>query len=335
VEYIPLETNDEFLTQGLVRDVGKEYLLVTNHTQDGNIFIFERKTGKGLRKINRQGKGPEEYAGIYGILLNDDNDEMFVTSPANKIMVYDLYGNFKRCLNLDQEVTSVFDYDKDNLICYDMSDYYNKGKERSKSYHVLISKRDGSITRELFIPFKTINTPIVRNGDGFVAGYAYQIRPTHGKWILMETSSDTLYNYTPDGELIPFIARTPSVNDMEPEVFLYMGIHTDRYYFMQTMKNAFNFEKGNGFYTDELMYDKKENAIYQFSVYNDDFAEKRTVAMTARSFNHEIENVSALEAFRLVESCEKDQLKDGKLKKIATSLNEEDNPVIMLIKHKE
>ena len=47
VEYIALETTDEFLTQGLVQGVGKEYLLVKNRNNDGDIFIFDRKTGKG------------------------------------------------------------------------------------------------------------------------------------------------------------------------------------------------------------------------------------------------------------------------------------------------
>ena len=56
VEYIALETSDEFLTQGLVLDAGKEYLLVKNRNNDGDIFIFDRKTGKGVRKINRQGQ---------------------------------------------------------------------------------------------------------------------------------------------------------------------------------------------------------------------------------------------------------------------------------------
>ncbi len=39
VEYIALETTDEFLTQGLVKDVGKKCLLVTNRNNDG-IFLF-------------------------------------------------------------------------------------------------------------------------------------------------------------------------------------------------------------------------------------------------------------------------------------------------------
>ncbi len=335
VEYIPLETNDEFLTQGAVQDVGKEYLLVKNRNNDGDIFIFDRKTGKGVRKINRQGQGAEEYTRINGMILDESNSEIFVISMGNKILVYDLYGQFKRCLNLDREVSSVFDYDKSNLIGYDMSDYHNKGKDRSKSYHVIISKQDGSITREIFIPFKTINTPIVTNGDGFVANYSYQIRLSHGKCTLIETSADTLYNYAPDGTLSPFIVRTPSAQAMTPEVFLYMGIYTDRYYFMEAVKSVFNFEKGNGFFADVLMYDKEEKAIYQVTVCNGDYAEKRPVAMTAKPINRDVENVTSLNASQLVEIYKKGQLKDGKLKEIASRLDEEDNPVIMLIKQKK
>lgn len=225
VEYVALETTDEFLTQGLVQDVGKQYLLVTNRNRDGDIFIFDRKTGKGVRKINRQGQGAEEYARINGIILDESNEEIFVKSLGNKILVYDLYGSFKRCLNLGREVSSIFDYDPSSLICYDMSDYHSKGKDRSKPYHLIISKQDGSITREIFIPFETINTPIVTDGDRFVANYSYQIRPSYDKWTLMDASSDTLYNYAPDGTLHPILVRTPSAHDMKPEVgYVYRSV---------------------------------------------------------------------------------------------------------------
>lgn len=335
VEYVALETTDEFLTQGLVQDVGKQYLLVTNRNRDGDIFIFDRKTGKGVRKINRQGQGAEEYARITGIILDESNEEIFVKSLGNKILVYDLYGSFKRCLNLGREVSSIFDYDPSSLICYDMSDYHSKGKDRNKTYHIIVSKLDGSITREIFIPFETINTPIVTDGDRFIANYSYQIRPSYDKWILMDASSDTLYNYAPDGILRPFIARTPSAHDMKPEVFLYMGICTNQYYFIETVKNVFNFEKGNGFYTDELVYDKKEKALFQVTVYNDDYVEKRAVAMTAKPINREIEGVASLHAPRLVETYKEGGLKDGKLKEIASRLSEEDNAVVMLVKQKK
>lgn len=61
VEYVALETTDEFVTHGAVQAVGKDILLVKNWGNNGDIFLFDRKTGKGIRKINRLGQGAEEY----------------------------------------------------------------------------------------------------------------------------------------------------------------------------------------------------------------------------------------------------------------------------------
>ena len=41
VEYIPLETNDEFVTQGKVMAIGAEVILITNWANDGNLFVFD------------------------------------------------------------------------------------------------------------------------------------------------------------------------------------------------------------------------------------------------------------------------------------------------------
>ena len=37
VEYIPLETNDEFINRACVQAVGEKYIIVTNFYDDGNI----------------------------------------------------------------------------------------------------------------------------------------------------------------------------------------------------------------------------------------------------------------------------------------------------------
>lgn len=335
VEYIPLETTDEFLTQGLVLDVGKTYLLVKNRNNDGDIFLFDRKTGKGIRKFNHKGNGPQDYVRINSLILDEANDEIFVSSPGNKLLVYDLYGGFKRCLVLENATSSVLNFDQTNLIGYDMSEYYNKGKERTKDYHFLISKKDGSVTQRIHLPFKTIVTPIVADGEMFVSGFLESIRCSNNKWTLMDTSVDTLYHYEKNGNLKPAIIRKPSVNEMKPEIFLSVGISTDRYHFMQTTINSFDFEKGRGFKTGELMYDAKDKAIYEGIVYNGDFIEKKFVAMTARPVNNEIEGIESMDAFRLIEAYEKGKLKDGVLKDIASKLGEEDNPVIMLVKQRK
>ena len=41
VEYIPLETTDEFLCMGSLWGVGKNIIIATNFNNDGNIFILD------------------------------------------------------------------------------------------------------------------------------------------------------------------------------------------------------------------------------------------------------------------------------------------------------
>jgi len=41
VEYIPLETSKDFLTQGFVQAIGKNIIIVKNFVRDGNIFNYK------------------------------------------------------------------------------------------------------------------------------------------------------------------------------------------------------------------------------------------------------------------------------------------------------
>jgi len=214
VEYIQLETTEEFLTQGEVMAVGTEIILVKNYINDGDLFVFERKTGNGIRKINRRGQGGEEYLSITEIVLDEENSELFVIdNRGRKILVYDLYGNLKRnfkVTNADSHINT-YNYDRDNLICYiphiSIKNYSNK----IHSCHLIISKQDGSIVRNISIPFKEIKELIVRKEDDFsvpLLTSMFQIIPNHEKWVLMETSSDTIYNYAPVDDIkVPIIAR--------------------------------------------------------------------------------------------------------------------------------
>lgn len=336
VEYIPLETNDEFVTQGDVMAIGNKHIIVKNWTNDGDIYVFDRKTGKGVRKINKKGQGAEEYDFINGVVLDEDNDELFVNSASTKkILVYDLSGNFKRSFShtANAEYLDVFNYDQDNLIRYDMSVYYKEGEHRgNQSYHAIISKQDGSITRTISIPFDVIKAPVVRQGDGFAVTSVRPIIPYHDNWLLVETSSDTVYHYlSKENKLSPFLVKNPT---KDPEILLTMGTLTDRYCFMQTIKKVFDFTKRKGFPITDLMYDKQENAVFDITVFNGDFVKKQTVNLTSKPVNNVIATFQNLTANQLVEAYENNELK-GKLKEIAAELNEEANPVIMLMKYKK
>ena len=327
VEYVALETKDGFFNQGIVQDVGKEFILVTNITRDGVIFVYDR-AGKALSTIKHQGQGPEEYVRIFNIALDEDNGEIFVNDIyGDKIVVYDLFGKFKRNFKHKQgggsvSYTEVFNYDKRNLICYD--------QQNKEIAFVLVSKQDGSITKEVKVPFKEKKLLMQVVGDGYSSpGFYPSIYPYKGKWILSEISSDTVYSFLPDKSLQPFIVRTPSVQSMNPEVMLILRFISERYYFMEAIKNEYKFPR------TYFMYDKQEKVFFSYVVYNGDYSSKELLSMSLfKPVNHEM-LWRTLEAHELVVYYKNGKLKDGKLKEIASKLDEEDNPVIMLIKHKK
>jgi len=336
VEYIPLETSGEFLTQGHVLDIGKDILIVKNNVNNGDIFIFDRK-GKGLRKFNHIGIGPEEYTFILGVVLDEVNNEIFINDHyISKILVYDLYGKFKRSFNHKEkaEYDIIYNFDRDKLICKDGS--YRAMSEDIQSF-VIISKQDGSIIKEIQIPFEQKKSSIVIqiNEQGAIATEIRHspIIPYNDNWILMETSSDTIYIFSSDYKLTPFMTRIPSVQSMNPEMFLFPEMLTDSYYFMKKVKKEYDFTTDKGFPKTHLLYDRKESKIYECTIYNCDFSTKRVVEVMQRPIDKEIAFWHKLEAHDLFEAHEKGELK-GKLKEIAAELEEDSNPVIMLVKKK-
>ena len=337
VEYIPLETNDEFINHGYVQAIGKKYIIVRNYNNDGDIFVYDRN-GKAIRKINRKGQGGEEYISCRSVTLDEENEELFINDfLARKITVYDLKGNFKRSFKQKQEGDTQFyldiiDYDKDNLICYDECN--------ADIPFLLVSKQDGSITKEIITPFKEkkLFHQVLRyegGARGANPGLYSRIIPYNNNWILLEPSSDTIYTLMPDFSLRPFIAKTPPVHTLDPELFLILRLISDRYYFMESVKNVYDFRKEEGFPRTYFMYDTQEKDFFSYIIYNGDYSYKRELYMVMFTpINAKGELWATIDAFELCRDYEKGKLK-GKLKDIAAKLGEDDNRVIMLVKPKK
>jgi hypothetical protein len=348
VEYIPLETADEFITMAFIEAIGKDIMIFTNKRRgNDDIFFFDRN-GKGLRKINRYGQGGEEYTNVQNVVLDEDNGEMYVNNTfSTNILVYDLFGNFKRSFRQrnDLILNQTGNFDRDNLIGHDAYLIFDNGAitDKKRNCFLIISKQDGGI-KEIPIPYKEKKSTILTGpgANGRITDRSIRNReliPYRDSWILTEPSADTIYSYSPDHNMKPFIVRIPSVQSMDPEVFLFPGILTDRYCFMQTVKKEYDFKADAGFPRTDLVYDRQEKTIFECVVYNDDFTDKRPVSLVYEYpmftiINNEIAFIKRLEAFELVEAYGKGQLK-GKLKEIAAELDEESNAVIMLAKYKK
>ena len=337
VEYIPLETNDEFINQGAVEAIGEKYIIVKNYGRDGDIFVYDR-SGKAIRKINRKGQGGEEYMFCSGITLDEENNEILVDDHIiKKVLVYDLEGNFKRSFKQKQTGGShsywnVYNYDKDNLICYD--------ELNKDTPFLIVSKQDGSITKEIKVPFKEkkLLLQILQHDEGIKVvgpGEYSRIIPYNDNWILLELSSDTIYTLMADYSLRPFIAKTPPIHTMNPEFHLILRLVSERYYFMESIKNVFDFGKKEGFPRTYILYDTQEKEFSSYIVYNGDYSSKKELHMFMLSPINSTGGLCAtLNASDLCQDYEDGKLK-GKLKEIAAKLSEDDNGVIMLVKPKK
>ena len=344
VEYIALETNDEFVNQGVVLDIGEKFMLVKNQINDGNIFIYDRH-GKALRKINRWGNGPGEYNRFRYAVLDEISEEFFVVDEMKKtFFVYDLFGNFKRSFAFSelsdnmlyptQSYIDMVNFDKDHLIYYDE---FNK-----ETSFFLMSKKDGRIAKEIKLPFKEKISlkSITKTGESewwvAMSNPYSSIIPYAGNYILLEVSSDTVYTFSPDYNMRPFIAITPPVQSMDPAVCLVVQLISNRYIFFEAVRNEYDIRTRSGYATTYFMYDRQEKTSFGYTAYNGDYSEQEIYMNRLTPVNHsEIAYIQKIEAYQLVESYKNGQLKDGKLKEIASKLDAEDNPVIMLMKHKK
>lgn len=344
VEYVPLETTEEFLTMAWVHTIGKKTIIVRNRFRatDGKIFIYDRN-GKAVKIINRLGHGDEEYVFLLGVTLDEENDEIFVNDHwVRKVFVYDLSGNFKRNFKHAEDRLydmGLYNFDKDNLICSSSSFAFEKDRSRKPNTFLVISKKDGSITKEIEIPYKEkISSMVFSNDSAMVMPIRNRtLVPSSDKsWMLMEDSSDKIYQLKSDYSLEPIITRTPPVLSMNPRTFLYPAVYTDRYCFMQTVEGVWNWVSNRGHHRVNLMHDKQENATFEYVMYNADIEDKTPVSVVSEMTygDSEIAFVQKLETSDLLDAYEKGKLK-GRLKEIAATLGEDANPVIMLAKYKK
>ena len=331
VEYVPLETTDEFVTKAMVKAVSDHYVLTSNWGKDGNLYLFDRTTGKGIRVINRFGQSGEEYGIAVKCLIDETQEELYVfDAMARRVLVYDLTGRFKRNFKFvgEWQYDETYDYDAEHLLCYvtDMSVI------PEKSCHLLISKQDGRVVREISLPYEGEPVELIaRQGNKIMMGSFNLTLSKADGWELINPSADTIYHLGRNGRLTPDIVRTPSVHTMDPVVFLTPTAMTDRHIFFHTMKRYYSV---NGLTHQFYIYDKVKKSIHNYTLSNSDFIDGHSDPIFRQLLCYPLVSYLTLQAPDLVEAYQAGKLQ-SRLKEIAAGLDEEDNAVIMLVKYKE
>ncbi len=332
VKYVALETTDSFLTRGFIEAVSQHFLITYDYNE-GCLSLFDRTTGKGIRQIKRQGQGPEEFTSPSNVIIDEKREELFISDYSlRKILIYDMKGNFKRSFKTVDEnyYTELLDYDDGHLLAYKSP----AGPHDESSCHLLISKQDGSLTKEIRFPIDQVETPIFTHGKLTSTPFFYLTAPYGERWALTVTSSDTIYSYDADGNASPLIVRSPSIHGMDPQVFLYPTILTDRYYFLRAQKKEFDLETMKGFPTQMLLYDTQEKKLVEYTLTNADMEDGPSINFySIRPLGCDALGALTLQAPDLVEARKAGKLK-GELQNITERLDEESNPVIVLLEEK-
>jgi len=341
VEYIPLETGDDFIIADVQPEyVDDDYIIMVNRNQ-GDIMLFDRRTGKGIRRINHQGKGPGEYPAMWKIYVARDNGEIYVEVSDDNILVYDLNGTFKRRHDLSGHRYEVLaGYGPGRILAYEQ----NLSGENGLRPFVLLSGEDMSVTKHIPVPLteRVVMRIIPDNIPNVTLGQPlYPIHRTGDGFILSEFSADTIYRLDPENDaLTPVMVRTPAVGGMDVPASLTVAMETDRYFFMQTVKREFDGVNWDKIFPKTfLLYDKRSGDIYSQKLTDENYGGQKSYNIAPENTNNYRSGypphtaVFGLAALQLTDDLEAGNL-SGKLKDIASGLKEDDNPVLMIVKFK-
>ena len=346
-EYIKLETTDDVLLSeySIIFHVSEKYILLFDGRRN-DIFIFSRE-GKIITHFNRKGQGGEEYIGISkgSVVFDEKNEEIYVFA-RDRILIYSLNGEFKRKFTPPDvemiEKTHIFD-DETLLVYYGYRQYIDKSLEKKIEYpYKLISKTDGRIITELDIklPARYSNYISMRvELSDRQMGYTSDMIPIFhnmqwGKdYVIADRSSDTIYKLQPDRELTPILVRKPSVHSSDPRTIWTSYFATDKFIVLQTTNLDLKaLEKGIKSPPVTLLHDFETGETNRVLFHDEAFYWEDWLPYPVMVGSHVMPKnttVKLVQASFLKYAYQRNGLR-GELKDLASTLDEDDNPVVVI-----
>jgi hypothetical protein len=335
IEYLTLEINDDFLFK-YYDSMTDNYIICTGSDE---IIFFDRSTGKAVSKVSRRGNGPGEYNFFSNYVYDERKDELFLLDQC-EIKVYGKDGTFKRKFPFVKNLYypyKLFDYDEDNLLFYGFpSRIFVYPEEKNNSLKdtsfMLVSKYDG-FDEVLPIPFEE-RIPIVfsQNSAGTLA-VVYPVVRNGNDFMLTDYSSDTVFRFTPDRQLIPVLVREPPVQKQKIKTFLHSWLETKPYLFFSTQQldidwKTLKFPSAKGY-----LMEKKSGQFYQTNIQIRDYNGYELILGPSVIYRTPSPQTGLIvwKAWELKEANRDNKL-SGKLKEVTDHLSEDDEWVFMFLK---
>lgn len=311
-------------------------------------MIFDRD-GKYLHDINRYGSGPEEYPYMTdGVFDMERGDVYIVCSIGNRsIYTYDFDGKFKKKsgeLGRDNYISGFSNLDGDKLIAWDSGGLQMEPLEdnKEKYRYVLVDKNTGQFEPIPLAVEHPVGTSQTFNlGGGMSRGLTIGLKPivrSRDGFVISDFASDTLYEYSA-GRLEPLAVfenisrsgrRFPDRVSVDFATGRYVGLTYTRILDV-TMDEISVDEKVSGNY----LLDRKTGEVFRYRMDCPYLKEGPDWTPSYRS----ISGPANTYAFTVTAERLHDNLENGllrpELEDMVKQLDEDANPVVVIMKFKE
>lgn len=343
ISYIPLETNNDVLMtiSDRVSYYSDNYIVI-HHPRRGDVFLFG-PNGKLKFQFNHRGEGPEEYSYIYSLMFDEKQREVFIFDRSReKFLVYFEDGTYKRTLSCLSNVRlRAWNFDDKNMLVYD--EYGLLANQYSKQPYMLLSKADGHIAtvlpRTLAARYTNvvIQNVVTRDGQSGLMPITVYIPNnwSYGEeFIISDISSDTIYSLSKQKKLKPMLARTPSVHDDRHAKIMLTVMFTAASFIClrKTVMDINQIINDRTYPATDLMHELKTHETFEMIWVNNDIPSRSDWMFEVASTPKNV-GICKMSAIDLTEALEDGKLQ-GQLKNVAEKLDEEDNPVLMIVKFK-
>ena len=340
VDYIPLMTTDSILVNDYPPESVTPEGIAVRGGQPGELLLLDPTGQKLVGRVCRCGQGPEEYTVIDRCVVDWKRREVYIADYTH-LKAYDFAGNYLRTLLTKEEIAKldICNLNADQLLCA----RERENCETPYRPYFTLSKADGRVDTltSIELPrFIASNRTVLSNDGRSYNAHAFLpllVGCADRMW-LTALALDTIFQINPDRSLLPVMAplRAPT-RDEEAPLLHFRGIN-DRYIWLSWVRRnvTVQLEHMEAGMREDLkiyMYDRKAQTwcepAYRCRAWSG--FEPRYIFTDPLPYGYGLVMLNAMD---LVEAYRNNALADERLRQIASTLREDDNPVLMRLKFK-
>ena len=312
IEYIPLETTSDCLIgKSMNVYASGEYIIVTQFF--GKAFAFDRKTGHFIHEIGHLGQGPGEYAGFWSFHGFCDKEQLLYTHEWTHWKGYDI-----RTGKMKQVIKSPHKGGIQNPYLYKSGIYLGYLNNAGNTPEKLILFDKEGVVKKVFPQYQRFereNKNEYKANPGIFYEYGSNI-------YFQEIETDSVFQVTEDA-LIPHI-NYQHLERIKPIV---CG-ETDRF----VVSKYYLWKEKEG---HVVVYDKKAKTSYVDFAFKKSSDQKLYEKSNFYDMNRQGELIFFLQPVDIIDYIKKHPENKKELDPQLLELQEDDNPMVMILKLKD